>query len=979
MPGREDTVTPEELAAHIGITRTTVATRLASAGLTDDARRNLRAAANIARSGASAMLDRLYSRLREFPETAALLSSDRQVSYLKAQQHRYLEEIFTSEIDWDYTLRRLAIGVSHHRVKLPPQWYLTTYAHLLCEHIELFFHAAPPRTALDWTIALTRSMFFDAALALDAYGRIQEADIVRESRVEPPLSASSSQEPSGTTPEAPQARSRYTRIQLTRESTSQRRDYLGLSDEDLVHLRAVRHVIKSRSERVIAEFYSHIATVPAIADLVPESVSARLHRLVVDYWSELVDGAFDRPYAASRMRVGVVHEQIGLTTDWYLIGVARQLGGLLEGLDPDHPDTPLRLQAIVKAVFFDLSFVIDAYMDARAATLLRTEGYASQLIAGLSAGVAVVDAANRLVAANRTLVSMAGGDAAVLYLLPLERALPFREAGALVQAVRANATDARTPETIVGQLGERRLRMTAMPLGDARNGDGTIALVVDDITELVRIGGQLDHYSDNFEQLADGLGVVLWELDLLSWTITAINEAVSDLTGYRDVFFLGRPSAWIDRIVEADRVQLVTRASALRPGERCDVEYRLRRADGVETWVRSRLSKSLRAPENQLMAATVDVTALKRSDDLRFEAIATLAGGVAHVVNNCLTGVVGGIQMHMRQSGLRTPAPLLLAAVEASGRAAATVSQLLTFAGQRPLQNVALSLSEVSRAALPTLRSLLGESMTIQLDLADDLWLCRADPHLLHRALQCIADNSRKAMGWTGLFRIATRNRRAADLPAQSTHGSVTHWVEWEIADSGAGMSEQVRAQAMHPFFTTQSLADADGLGLSMVQGFVRQCGGHVEIASSPNQGTVITIRFPRDPESTPLSAQEDSPLVLLVEDQAEIRQVTAVMIDSIGYRVVDTGSVDEARHLADTLRPDILVADVVLGQGTDGVSLAGQLAKQDPRLAVILVSGYSRRYLDLTTLPPQCQFLPKPFTLEELEACLRATPYAPR
>jgi len=971
-------VTSEELAARMGITSSTVAVRLASAGLSPDARRRLRDAAGLAERAADNILDRLYARLREYPETGALLSNDRQVSYLKAQQHNYLQELFTSDIDWDYTLRRLTIGVSHHRVKLQPQWYLTTYAHLLCEHVDLFFQAVPHRTALEWTIALTRSMFFDAALALDAYGRNQEADLVRESQSEPQPTQTTSSERTAEAAGRAQSKGRYTRIQLTRESTSQRRDYLGLSEEDVVHLRALRPVIRERSETVISEFYAHVATVPDLAALVPESVSARLHQVAVDYWTELVDGGFDRPYAASRMRIGVVHEQIGLTTDWYLIGMARQMGGFLEGIDPEHPDASAQVRAFIKAVFFDLSFVIDAYMDARAATLLRTEGYANQLIAGLSAGVAVVDSTNRLVAANRTLVSMAGGDAAVLYLMPLERALPFREASTLVQALRQHPSDTRAPETTIEQLGDRRLRMTAMALGDAKAGDGTIALVIDDITDLVRIGDDLDQYSDQFQHLADGLGMVLWELDLLSWTITAVNEAVSDLTGYRDVFFLGRPSAWIDRIVEADRVKVVSRASALRPGERCDVEYRLRRADGVEIWVRSRLSKSPRSPEGILMAATVDVTALKRSDDLRFEAIATLAGGVAHVVNNCLTGVVGGIQMHVRQSGIRTPAPLLLAAVEASGRAAATVSQLLTFAGQRPLQNVALSLSDVSRSALPTLRSLLGESMTIQLELADDLWECRADPHLLNRTLECIADNSRRAMGWTGVFRISTRNRRSSDIRGLSSTGSRAEWVEWEIADSGAGMNEDVLAKAMYPFFTTQSLADADGLGLSMVQGFIKQCGGHVEIASVPGKGTTVTIRLPRDPESLSHSPEEQAPLVLLVEDQAEIRTVTAVMIDSIGYRVVDTGSVDEARHLAETLRPSILVADVVLGQGTDGVSLATQLSKFDPHLAVILVSGYSRRHLNLDSLPAHIQFLPKPFTMEELEACLRATPYAP-
>ncbi|MFN7984267.1 MAG: protoglobin domain-containing protein [Vicinamibacterales bacterium] len=971
-------MTPEELATQIGITPASVAVRLGIAGLTLDARRRLRSAADISRAGTDGMLDRLYRRLRDYPDTATLIASDRQVSHLKAQQVRYLAEVFSADIDWAYTLRRLAIGVRHHRVKLSPQWYLTTYSHLLCEHIDLFFSSSSPHTALEWTTALARVIFFDAALALDAYGRSQEAEVFGRAQSEPAAATESAPAEPPAAAESAVPRSRYSRIQLTREGTSERRDFLGLGDEDLVHLRTLRSTLEPRTESVIAEFYSHIATVPEMERLLPESVKARLHGQVVEYWAELMNGGFDRPYAASRMRIGVVHEQIGLTTDWYLLGMARQLGGLLEAIDPTHPDTPARIRALIKAVFFDLSFVIDAYMDARAATLLRTEGYANQLIAGLSAGVAVIDSSNRLIAANRTLVSMAGGEAAVLYLMPLDRALPFPEASTLVQTLRQRTADNRALDSVVARLGDRRLRMTAMPLGELSKPDGTIALVVDDVTEIVRLGNELEHYTEHIEHLADGVGLVLWELDLLSWTVTAINEAVGDLTGYRDVFFLGRPSAWIDRVVEEDRRTFIGRASALKPGERCDVEYRIRRADGVDIWVRSRLSRSRRAAESRLMGATFDVTALKRSDALRFEAISTLAGGVAHVVNNCLTGIMGGIQMHVRQSGLKAPSPMLMAAVEASGRAAATISQLTTFAGQQPLRSVAVSLSAVSQAALPALRSLFGESTVIQLDLADDLWMCRADPHLLHRTLECLADNSRRAMGWTGVFRITTRNRPAADMGRPPVPGTAMDWVEWELADSGEGMTEDVLAKAMNPFFTTRSLANADGLGLSMVQGFVKQCGGHVEIASVPHRGTTVTIRLPRDPEAITTSNDDKRPLVLLVEDQAEIRQVTAVMIDAIGYRVVDTGSVEEARHLAETLRPCILVADVVLGQGTDGVHLAAQMSASDAQIAVILISGYSRRHLDLSSLPASCQFLPKPFSMEQLEASLRATQHQP-
>ncbi len=607
---------------------------------------------------------------------------------------------------------------------------------------------------------------------------------------------------------------------------------------------------------------------------------------------------------------------------------------------------------------------------------MRAEGYAAQLVAGLASAVAVLDKSDRLISANRTLVSAVAGDPAVLYLMPLDRAIPMPEASALVARVRAgNGGRLVSFDT----LGGRRYRITAMPLAGAEGEAGSVAVVLDDVTDLVRLSGEIDRQSDHFEQLADAVGSVLWEVESATWTIVAINRAAVALTGYRDVHFLGRPLAWIERIVEDDRETFMRRANALGVGEQCEMDYRLRRADGAEIWVRSRLARAREGGEGgevRLIASTMDITATRRAEALRLEAIAKMAGGVAHIVNNSLTGVLGGIELHAHGTGGMERAPLLQEAVRSTQKAGRMASQLLTFAGRQMLRPIPISLSRECTASMPVLQAMLGPSVRIVTTLEEALWPCRADRDMLVTSLECLAANARQAMGANGEFRITTRNVHGASLPAADA-GHGRDWVELEVCDTGEGMTEQVKQRAIEPFFTTRSLAESAGLGLSMEYGFVTQSGGEVRIESTPQVGTRVTMRLPRLAASAAPETLSRRPAVLLVEDDAGIRRLTAAMITLMGYEVHETGLLEEARALALTVRPQVLVTDIVLGQGTDGVTLAADMARTDPSMAVILMSGYSESQFDLSTLPEGYQFLAKPFSVGALQKCLSTVLHA--
>lgn len=948
---------PEDFAAALGLDDAAVQSRLAAIGLDPASRAQLREVADAAESMAGPLLDELYRRMRQQPELGALLASDAQVQALKGQQRRYLRELFTADIDRPYVLRRLWIGVVHHRVRLSPPWYLATYAHFICAHLDPIVSSAPtPDAAYAQLLALVRTVFFDASLALDAYGRVEDAAVWGTSQLTTPAPSAHVSGADGSAAGVPGLGQSYARIRLTAENTQDKRRFIGLTGEDLETLSRLRPIVERHMPAILEDFYTFLRGIPETAALVSVETGVRLKQQVASYWLELVEGAFDRPYAASRMRVGVMHEKIGLTPAWYLAGLARQLTGLLRAvtIEADNPVEATR--ALVRAVFFDVSFIIDAYMEARADSLLRTEGYANQLVAGLASAVAVVDAHDRLVSANRTMVDMCGGDAAVLYLLPAARVLPLPEMSGLIESMRADGTPHRVS---AGRLGPRTYRITAMTLASGAAGDGAIAVVLDDVTDLLRLGDDLDAQVDRFEQLADTVGAVLWEIDRATWTVTAVNRAAVDLTGYRDVFFLGRPHAWDSCIVDADRGRFTTQAAALGEGQQAEIDYRLRRADGREVWLRSRLAA---AAGDRLIGASIDVTAARRAEALRLEATAAIAGGVAHVVNNSLAAVLGNIELHAIGEGGFERTPLLRHAVAAADKATAMSARLMAFAQRHPLKAMLVSVNQVCVEETEALRALAGAAITVQLDLADELWDCRTDVDMLRMSLASLVTNARTAITGSGEITVRTRNLAGGGL-APEHEGVGADWVELEVCDSGRGMSREVKARAFEPFFTTRSLAEASGLGLSLVHGFVSQSGGHVELVSTEGRGTSVRLRFPRATGGSPVTASPTGQVALVVEDEESVRQVTVGMLRHMGYEVVATGSANEALQLAEARRPALVIADIVLGQSLDGVTLVQRLLAADPSLAVVLISGYPQSHFDLTELPPGVQFVPKPFS----------------
>lgn len=966
----------QEAATALGIRDTEIVRRLTTLDLTPNCRLILKQAWASADHESAAFIRRLYDRFRATPPLRDLLKHESRVERLMALQHEYLRELFCDPIDGNYVLRRLSIGLVHQRIRVTPQWYLASYARFLDEHVELLMSTAGSfGLAMQRVDALNKSIMFDAALALDAYGQSEDEAVLRrrqsldrdqleESAGEPIVAEHSDEEAAILAV----TESKMARIRLSDDETRMRAEFIGLDAADLAALRSLRGPVIAAIPAILAEFYSFIQREPVLSSLVKPDQVQRLTRQVGSYWREFVEGTFDRSYAASRMRIGVIHEMIGLGPQWYLVGLARQVSGILRAIPEDHPDITAALRAFFKALVFDVTFVIDAYMSARAASLMQFQGYAQQLMVGLTSAVAILNAHGRIRYANDSFIGLAGIPPALLHMMPLGDVLDIPELQAAIDQVRQQA---RRRVRCVAHWAERLFRMTVMELEESiEKRHHSIAVVFDDVSDLVRLSDGIEQDARQYQRLTAVVSAVLWEMDWQTETIVAISHPSVDLLGYRDVAFLGRPQAWCECIVPEDRERFRASCLALRRHPQAVCEYRMRRADEREIWVRSHLTRLVEEPLS-IAAVTIDVTSQRESERLRQAALEHVTGSVAHVINNALTVISGNIELSAASHSGRyndPPDSHLHEALLATRRTASVVGKLQAFAGTQLLRPRPLVLNDLLEQSLPSLRVAAGPTVVLHPEFEPQLWQCRVDAGLLVTALSQLCDNARQAMPGGGSLWIRTRNQAVAGAPTDRDlpEGSERHFVEVEVADEGVGMPDSVRQRATEPFFTTTPLGDHLGLGLSMVHGFMTQSGGELRLKSVQGTGTSVTLRFPRlVPECIPLPpppAVDRITHVLIVDGDPAVRQSTEQLVQQLGYHTTTASGAQDALSAAARSPVHVLLTEHLLADGSDGVTLARQLTALNPQLKVILALGGG--LLDFATedLPASWRTLEKPF-----------------
>ena len=368
----------------------------------------------------------------------------------------------------------------------------------------------------------------------------------------------------------------------------------------------------------------------------------------------------------------------------------------------------------------------------------------------------------------------------------------------------------------------------------------------------------------------------------------------------------------------------------------------------------------------------------------RLEAVGQLTSGVAHDFNNLLTVVLGNIgflEKGLSSAGVDGRLAQRLGYMRAAAeRGAKLTDQLLSFSRRQRLEPKLLDLNETVASMHDLLQSTMGGSIRIETKLHRGLWPAMVDPTQLELAMLNLAINARDAMQVGGRLAVHTENVTLgpALYPEDPPAGD---YVAICVADTGTGMTEEVRAKVFEPFFTTKEIGKGSGLGLSQVLGFAKQSGGGVRIESRVGEGTSIHIYLPRtkakaeerSPSAPAIAAHKDAPdaRILLVDDDHAVREVTSTTLRDLGYSVVEAGSGGAALDiLAREPTIDLLIIDFAM-PGMSGAEVARQARAKRPTLPILFITGFADRAALAGV--SETHIVGKPFVNDELVTKLRS------
>jgi PAS domain S-box-containing protein len=420
-------------------------------------------------------------------------------------------------------------------------------------------------------------------------------------------------------------------------------------------------------------------------------------------------------------------------------------------------------------------------------------------------------------------------------------------------------------------------------------------------------------------------------------------------------------------------------ATALAEGRYENEAWRVRK-DGSRFWA-SIVIDPVHDEEGRLIGfakITRDVTERRKATEeleearaavfqaQKLQALGELTGGVAHDFNNLMTVIRGAADL-LSRPGLTEEkrTRYLKAIIDTADRAATLTSHLLAFGRRQALKPEVADLNVRLDAFAEMVGRTLGGQFEVRLELAPSLPPVEVDRAQLETALLNAAFNARDAMAEGGRLTLTTRH-----VPGEGG-GEVMV----EIADTGAGMSQDVLDRAFEPFFTTKPVGEGTGLGLSQIHGFAAQAGGRAEIRSSPGEGTAVRLFLPatdkpfgRSAEAVQAKAPPRGLNVLLVEDNDHVREFAHHLLDELGYRVLSAASADEALELLEREAVDVLFTDVVM-PGRSGLELARLARAKRPSLPVLLASGYSEEIVG--SAGSEFEIVRKPYDTALLEAAL--------
>jgi PAS domain S-box-containing protein len=452
---------------------------------------------------------------------------------------------------------------------------------------------------------------------------------------------------------------------------------------------------------------------------------------------------------------------------------------------------------------------------------------------------------------------------------------------------------------------------------------------------------------------------------------------------------VGRPM--LDRLHPADRQRIEHKfAEIAGSGKPCPrLEARLLRFDGSTADVEASIAPIEGRAPDELLVVLRDVTERKLLEqELRqaqkMEALGQLTGGVAHDFNNLLAVITGNLEIAGEHAaGVPGLDRAVNRAMTAAEIAADLTQRLLAFARRQPLMPQLLDMNKLVLDMRDLLRRSLGADIEIEIVTCTDLWPTNVDRSQLENSIINLAVNARDAMPEGGKLTIETANIYLdSDYARRNPGVTPGQYVLLEVSDTGTGMDADVADRAFEPFFTTKEVDEGSGLGLSMIYGFARQSGGHVKIFSAENHGTSVWLCLPKAeaektaamPAAAPSQLPRGRETILVVEDNAAVREVVVTHLESLGYHVVAAEDGPAALGLlAKNAAIDLLFTDLVMPSGLSGRQLAEEVARLRPGIRVLFTSGYPNWAGKLVVeFGPEGPLLQKPYKKKQLAEKVR-------
>jgi two-component system cell cycle sensor histidine kinase/response regulator CckA len=485
--------------------------------------------------------------------------------------------------------------------------------------------------------------------------------------------------------------------------------------------------------------------------------------------------------------------------------------------------------------------------------------------------------------------------------------------------------------------------------------------------------------------------VGVWEADLKSGRVQW-SEMLESLHGLPPGGFAGTFQAFLQLVEPNDRRAVAqTLEGATRSRADSNILYRTRWPDGSVRWIsgNGRTFCDDAGVPTRAAGIALDVTERIRLEDQyrqaqKMEAVGQLAGGIAHDFNNLLTAIDGYCSLLADSTNLEPTQQEYVGEVRrAATRATGLTRQLLAFSRRQILEPRVIDLRESVGGLEPMLKRLIGEDIEISVRSVHERQTVKADPGQIEQVIMNLAINARDAMPKGGKLLLEVRPVIISEsYLRQGTTVLAGPYVMLAVSDTGEGIDAMTQGRVFEPFFTTKQKGKGTGLGLSTVYGIVKQSEGYIWLYSEPGIGTTFKVYLPRVDEPVervtatprPTGSLQGTETILVVEDEASVRQLVSRVLHKRGYRVLVASTPSEAGEISRSAKGPIhlLISDVVLPQ-MSGRAMAEEIVPSQPGIKVLYMSGYTDdAIVHHGVLDPGTPFLQKPFTPEALARKVR-------